>query len=55
VLARGNRPAARIAPLATESAGFEAADEILRLRESGRIEPVTIEEILAWRHEGHRY
>lgn len=27
----------------------------LALRDSGRIKPATLEEILAWRHEGHRY
>jgi hypothetical protein len=30
-------------------------DAILALRDSGEIKPVTLEEILAWRHEGHRY
>ncbi|WP_161915515.1 hypothetical protein [Methylosinus sp. C49] len=32
-----------------------AIDAILALRDSGEIKPVTREEILAWRHEGHRY
>lgn len=31
-----------------------AIDAILALRYSGRIKPVTLEEVLAWRHEGHR-
>jgi hypothetical protein len=30
-------------------------DAMLALRDSGKIKPVTLEEILAWRHEGHRY
>jgi len=25
------------------------------LRDSGAIKPATLEEILAWRHEGHKY
>jgi len=25
------------------------------LRDSGEIKPVTVDEILAWRHEGHKY
>jgi hypothetical protein len=32
-----------------------AIEAILALRDSGEIKPVTLEEILAWRHEGHRY
>ena len=32
-----------------------AIEAILALRDSGKITPVTREEILAWRHEGHRY
>jgi hypothetical protein len=32
-----------------------AIDAILALRDSGEIMPDTREEILAWRHEGHRY
>jgi hypothetical protein len=30
-------------------------DAILALRDSGEIKPVSRDEVLAWRHEGHRY
>ena len=36
-------------------AGLAAIEAILALRDSGLIKPVTREEILAWRHEGHKY
>jgi hypothetical protein len=41
---------------AEEQARHRAAiDAILALRDSGEIKPVTREEIIAWRHEDHRY
>jgi len=36
-------------------ARLAAIRAILALRDSGAIHPVTREEILAWRHEGHKY
>ena len=36
-------------------ARLPAIKAILALRDSGAILPVTREEILAWRHEGHKY
>ena len=33
----------------------EAIARIRALRDSGDIKPVTVDEILAWRHEGHKY
>ncbi len=36
-------------------ARLAAIKAILALRDSGAIKPVTREEILAWRHEGHKY
>jgi hypothetical protein len=42
-------------PTAKEQARRRAAiDVMLALQDSGAIKPVTLEEILAWRHEGHR-
>jgi len=32
-----------------------AIEAMLALRDSGAIKPVTVEEILAWRHEGRKY
>ena len=36
-----------------EQRGRAAIEAMLALRDSGCIKPVTLEEILAWRHEGH--
>ncbi|MGA9599031.1 MAG: hypothetical protein WBS22_01980 [Methylocystis sp.] len=42
-------------PTAKEQARRRAAIEaMLAFRDSGAIKPVTLEEILAWRDEGHR-
>ena len=42
-------------PTAKEQARRRAAiDAMLAFRDSGAIKPVTLEEILSWRHEGHR-
>ena len=53
IIARGTQPVARLVPLA-ESAGRAAAVEALKTL-WGRFKPVTLNEILAWRHEGHKY
>ena len=54
LIARDNRPVARLAPLEERERGESAVEAALALRDSGDIQPVTAEEILAWRHEGHR-
>jgi prevent-host-death family protein len=54
LIARGNRPVARLAPLEERERGESAVEAALALRDSGEIQGVTAEEILAWRHEGHR-
>jgi antitoxin (DNA-binding transcriptional repressor) of toxin-antitoxin stability system len=54
VLLRGDRPAVRFAPVDAQAAAADVAGDILQLRGSGNVKPVTVEEILAWRHEGHR-
>jgi len=55
VIARGNEPVARLAPLDEQARRRAVIEEILALRDSGEIKPVSREEILAWRHEGHKY
>ncbi len=55
VLARGDRPAIRFAPIDSEPPRDETVEDILRLRNSGDVKPVTLDEILAWRHAGHKY
>ena len=55
IIARGNVPVARLAPLESDRRrrAREAIGRIRALRDGGEIEPVTLDEILAWRHEGH--
>jgi prevent-host-death family protein len=57
VIQRGNEPVARLTALEDDKRrrAREAIERIRALRDSGDIKPVTVEEILAWRHEGHRY
>ena len=55
IIARGNEPVARLAPLAEPAARAALMERALALRDSGAIKPVSVEEILAWRHEGHKY
>lgn len=55
VIARGNEPVARLVPL-NERAKRKAVIEAFRAERPRWIgAPVTTEEILAWRHEGHKY
>ncbi len=53
VIARGNEPIARLVPLDEQARRRAAIDAIKALR--AKFKPVTTEEILAWKHEGHRY
>lgn len=55
VIARGNTPVARLAPLDDQTRRRNAVEAVLALRDSGKIKPVSVDEILAWRHEGHKY
>ena len=55
VIARGNQPVARLVPLDAKARQSAAIEEILAMRDSGRIEPVTQDEVRAWKHEGHKY
>ena len=55
VIARGNAPVARLARLDEQARRRAAIEAVLALRDSGKIKPVSVEEILAWRHEGHKY
>ena len=54
VIARGDRPIARLAPLEDKARGRAAIEAILAIRDSGRIKPVTQAEIRAWIREGRR-
>ncbi len=55
IIARGREPVARLAPLDAERRARvgQAIADIRALR--ARARPVSVEENLAWKHEGHRY
>jgi prevent-host-death family protein len=55
VIARGDLPVARLVPLEASKRAHAAIETLLALRDSGAIAPVTLDEIRAWRHEGHKY
>jgi prevent-host-death family protein len=54
IIARGNRPIARLAPPEVKARGRVADEAMLALRDSGTIKPVTQAEIRARIREGHR-
>jgi prevent-host-death family protein len=53
VISRGNEPVARLTRIAKEGDLEPLIAEVRAAR--AKAKPVTIEEILAWRHEGHKY
>lgn len=53
IIARGNDPIAKLSRILNASDVRAAIEEIRAIR--AKAKPVTTEEILAWRHEGHRY
>jgi prevent-host-death family protein len=55
VIARGNDPVARLSALDDQARRRAAIEAMLRERDDGTRKKVTLDEILAWRHEGHRY
>lgn len=52
---RGNRPVARLMPLAETADRQSAFDDMIAARDGGRIKRVSIDELIAWKHEGHQY
>jgi prevent-host-death family protein len=55
VITRGNRPVARLAPLGEKERAAAAFEAMIAERDLGCIKPVTMDELIAWKHEGHRY
>jgi prevent-host-death family protein len=55
VIARDGTPVAGLAPLDEVARRRVVIEDIIARRDSGRIAPVSAEEILAWRDEGRRY
>ena len=54
VIARGDGPVGRLMPMEVDRGALvmDAIETIRALR--ARARPVTVEEILSWKHEGHR-
>jgi len=55
VIVRGNEPVAKLSALDGQARRRAVIEAMLRERDDGTRKKVTREEILAWRHEGHRY
>ena len=55
IIHRGNLPVARLVPLAGHVARQSAFDDMIAARDNGRIKHVSIDELTAWKHEGHKY
>lgn len=55
VIARGLEPVARLAPLDDLAARRKLIEETRALRDSGKMKPVTQQELVAWKHEGRRF
>ena len=53
IISRGNAPVARLTRIRSETDAAAVIEAVLALR--AKAKPVTTEEILAWRHEGHKY
>jgi len=53
IISRGNDPIAKLTRIQQQNDVAAVIAEIKAIR--SRAKPVTLEEILAWRHEGHRY
>ena len=54
VIARGHEPIAQLAPIEPRRDLRAAFADMIAARDSGRIKPMSIEDIIAWKHEGHR-
>lgn len=53
VIAREGHPVARLVPVGRPEQVTQAIAALRALRARPDAKPVTVEEILAWRHEGH--
>jgi prevent-host-death family protein len=54
VIARGDRPVARLVPLEEKARGRAAVEAMLAVRDSGRVKPVAQREIRALIREGRK-
>ncbi|RUV94094.1 MULTISPECIES: type II toxin-antitoxin system prevent-host-death family antitoxin [unclassified Mesorhizobium] len=53
IISRGNDPIAKLSRIRKDTDLAALIEEVRAAR--ARAKPVTTEEILAWKHEGHRY
>jgi prevent-host-death family protein len=53
VIARGHEPIARLVPLEPRRDLRAAFTDMIAARDSGRIKPTSIEDIIAWKHDAH--
>ncbi|AZO28637.1 MAG: type II toxin-antitoxin system prevent-host-death family antitoxin [Mesorhizobium sp.] len=53
IISRGNDPIAKLSRIRKDTDLTALIEEVRAAR--ARAKPVTTEEILAWKHEGHRY
>jgi prevent-host-death family protein len=55
VITRHGKPIARLVPEKPPATGQRLVERIRAFRESRRGPSTSVEELLAWRHEGHKY
>jgi antitoxin (DNA-binding transcriptional repressor) of toxin-antitoxin stability system len=55
VIVRGREPVAKPSAVGDSIRRRAAIQAMLQERDDGTRKKVTLEEVLAWRHEGHRY
>ncbi|WP_372424259.1 type II toxin-antitoxin system Phd/YefM family antitoxin [Salinarimonas chemoclinalis] len=55
VIARGDRPIARLIPIDDRARRVAAIEDLFAFRNGPGVKPVSADEVAAWKHEGHRY
>jgi prevent-host-death family protein len=55
VISRGNRPVARLVPMDEVDRRKRLIAAIKAERGRHQLAPVTMDELIAWKHEGHKY
>ena len=55
VISNGNRPVARLVPIDDRERRVRLIEAIKAERSRYKLAPVTMDELIAWKHEGHKY
>jgi prevent-host-death family protein len=55
VISNGNRPVARLVPIDERARRVRLIEAIKAERSRHKLAPVTMDELIAWKHEGHKY